>query len=130
MLDCYKFKREKIANIIKNSPITEDGYYFCKQFPKLNGSLSTTAKKEKGFTFDRAFFKNKLCFNIAEIELYLEKEPNNYNIATMMKKDNFLKDIIKDYKNFKLNKKIKDQEYTLGELIDSAIFVFNYKLNY
>ena len=33
MLGYYKYTREEIADIIKNSPKTKDGYYFVGNFP-------------------------------------------------------------------------------------------------
>ena len=125
MLGCYKKTREEIANIIKNSPTTEDGIYFCKKFPMLNNKLGI--KKEKGYIFDREEFKNKICFNNADIEAYLEREKSNYDIEKMKRKDIFLYNIIKDDIDCKLHKTIPNTRYTLSDLIDSSLFYFNYK---
>lgn len=125
MLGYYDKSREDIVKIIKKCPKTEDGYYFCKRFPKLNDAPGE--KDDKGYTFDRCYFRNKFCFNNAELEIYTEKEPSYFNIDKMKTKDDFLYHIIKPEINRKLNKKVKDSHYTLGELIDSAIFYFDYK---
>lgn len=129
MLGYFKKSREQIVKIIKKSPITEDGFYFCKRFPDLNNALGQ--KKEPKYTFDRIYFENKICFNNGEIEIYLEQDNSNFNIIKMKEKDNFLKEVVGDYiDQYKLNSKIKNQQFTLGELIDSTIFYFNYKNNY
>lgn len=125
MLGCYDKTREQIVKIIKKCQTTEDGYYFCKRFHIINQKPGE--EYDKGYTFDRSYFKNKVCFNSAELEIYLEKGPSYFNIDKMKARDDFLYDVIKPDLNNKLNKKIKGSQYTLGDLIDSAIFYFNYK---
>ena len=125
MLGYYNRTREEIIKLIKKCPITEDGYYYCRKFPILNEEPGE--KDDKGYTFKREFFKNKICFNTAELEIYLEKDPSYFNIEKMKAKDDFIYNIIKPNLNKKLNRKIKKSHYTLGDLIDSAIFYFDYK---
>lgn len=125
MLGYYKKSREEIIKLIKKCQTTEDGYYFCPKFLKLNEEPGE--KEDKKYTFNRGYFKNKICFNKAELEIYIETEPSYFNIEKMKAKDDFLYGIIKTDINKKLNKKIRNSHYTLGDLIDSAIFYFDYK---
>lgn len=125
MLGCYDKSREDIIKIIKKCPMTEDGYYFCRIFPSLNKLPGEHL--DKGYTFDRYLFENKICFNTAELEVYTEKDPSYYNIEKMKARDNFLYEIVKPDLKKKLNRKMKNSHYTLGDLIDSAIFYFNYR---
>lgn len=125
MLGYYNKSREDIIKIIKRCPTTEDGFYYCKKFPHLNETPGE--KSDKGYTFDRSYFKNKICFNKAELEVYTQKGPSYFNIEKMKEKDDFLYNIIKPSLNKKLNKKMKNSHYTLSDLIDSAIFYFDYK---
>jgi hypothetical protein len=124
MLGYYDKSRSEIVKMIKKCPTTEDGYYYCQRFPKINEKPGE--ESDKGYTFDRNYFKNKICFNLAELEVYLERGPSYFNIDKMKTKDDFLYGIIKPDLTKRLNKKIRNTQYTLGELIDSAIFYFNY----
>lgn len=125
MLGYFKKSREDIVRAIKRCPVTEDGHYFCKTFRTMNEDPGE--KSDKGYTFSRSYFRNKVCFTPVEIEIYLERDPSYFDIKKMQMKDNFLYDIIKHDLNKKLNRKIRHTQYTLGDLIDSAIFYFNYK---
>lgn len=125
MLGYYKLSREEIVSIIKKSEITKDGFYFCNYFPELNCALGT--KKEKRYTFDRVYFENKMCFNNAELEIYLEEDTSYFNIQRMQSKDIFLNNIIKEYTTLDLNKKIPGEDFTLEDLIDTSIFFFENK---
>lgn len=43
----------------------------------------------------------------------------------MKRRDNYLRDIIKDdYKKYKVNEMMNGYFFTLGELIDNSIFIF------
>jgi hypothetical protein len=125
MLGCFKETREDIAKYIKKSPCTEDCIYVCKNFPRLNKALGE--KKDKRYTFDRKYFDDKICFTEGDLSAYLETEPSHYNVYRMRIRDLFLRNIIRTDIKRKLHKKIKDSDYTLGELIDATIFYFNYK---
>lgn len=121
----YKYPRETLVKRIKNSPVTDDGYYYCKNFKRWVNMKGTNI--DQGYTFDRVHFKDKLCFNNAEIEVFLDKDKSNFDIYKMERKDAFLFDVIKDNLNDKLHKNIHNSKYTLGELIDSALFYYGYK---
>lgn len=121
----YKFDRETIVKKIKESPVTNDGYYFCKEFPRLNKLKGN--KKDKNYIFDREYFKYKMVFTNAEIETYLDDIGDINNIDKIQKKDIFVYNIIKDYTKNKLHTKIPKTLFTLSELIDATIYYFNYK---
>lgn len=125
MLGSYKYTRDEIVKKILKSPVTQDGYYVCKNFRKWVRARGT--KTDKGYTFNRDPFFNKICFSNAEIEVFIEKDISHFNLETMKKKDIFLMDIISDELKHRLSDKIDKSEFTLGELIDSAIYYINYK---
>ena len=121
----YKFDRETIVKKIKESPITDDGYYFCKYFPRLNRLKGK--KRDNNYIFDREYFKNKVVFSHADIETYLDDVGDINNIEKMQKKDIYIYSVIKDSLKNNLHSKIPNTQYTLGELIDATIYYFNYK---
>lgn len=128
MIGSYKYTREEIVDAIKESPTTEDGYYFCKNFRKLNRRLGTHSDKK--YIYNREFFKNKIIFDKKDIDAYLEQNPGNFNIEKMEKKDIYIHNTIKDSLKYKLHKQIPNTQYTLAELIDAAIYYFNIKYSY
>lgn len=125
MLPKSTITREEIVNIIKKSPMTDDLVYVCKRFPKLNKNC--IEKNEKKYTFKKTFFDDKICFTLGDIEAYLETDSDYYNIYRMQLRDKFLKGVIKSDFKYSIKTKIKNTQYTLGELIDMAIFFFNQK---
>lgn len=126
MLGYYKKTRESIAKIIRRSPSTPDGYHVCKNFREMNKAIGENL--EKRYMYTRDYFENKICFNQADIEAYLEDKYNYYDIDKMKRRDDFLYDIIKDEVEFyDLKDKIEDNDFTLEELIDCSLFVFNNK---
>lgn len=124
MLGCFKKTRKEIVKIIQKSPITEDGYYVCKKFKELNNSIGE--KLDKKYKYSRDYFENKICFSQADIEIYLETNTVDYDIEKMKQRDNYIYNIIKD--DIKLvnniNENIPGYPFTLGELIDTSIFIF------
>lgn len=130
MIGCYLLTREQIATVIRYSPVTNDGFFFCRHFPKLNSLVSPSKQKETGYSFDRSYFKDKFCFSNAEIEIYLEKGKSFFNIGNMVRKDDFLKNVVGDLISYSLNDKIKNKEYTLNELIDTTLFYYNVKYSF
>ena len=125
MLGSYKFSREEIVNKIKSSCKTKDGYYICKKFPLYNKQLGNNI--EKKYMHSRENFENQICFSKYDIEMYLEKEKFNPYICMMIRRDNYLNDILKNDIKFPLKKKLPQQNFTLSELIDTAIYFFNNK---
>ena len=127
MLGCFKKTREDIVKLIKKCQMTEDGYYVCKNFPELN--LALGEKKDKKYIYDRHYFENQICFNQSDIEIYLEINQNYYDIDNMKRRDNYIYNIIK--KDLEINDDIYEilpgYTFSLAELIDTSIFVYNSK---
>ena len=124
MLERPTLTREDIVKIIKKSPMTDDLVYVCKKFPKLNKQCK---EDKQPFIFKKTFFDNKICFTLGDIDAYLEQDSDYYNIYRMQLRDKFLKEVIKSDYKYSIKTKIKKTQYTLGELIDMAIFFFNQK---
>lgn len=122
MLGCYKKSREYIADIIKKSPKTKDGYYICKKFIDLNKTIGE--HKDSGYIYDRQNYSNKVCFTEEDINSYLEKEKKGYDIDKMKTKDDFIYEIIAKDLDLDINDKIPNEDFTLGELIDCSMFYF------
>lgn len=124
MLGCFKKTRKEIVKIIQKSPITEDGYYVCGKFKELNSSIGE--KLDKKYKYSRDYFENKICFSQADIEIYLETNTIDYDIEKMKQRDNYIYNIIKDDIKLvnNLNENIPGYPFTLGELIDTSIFIF------
>ena len=128
MIGYYKYSREKIAEIIKKSPKTKDGFYFVKKFPELNNKPSQLdGEKDTDYYYKRSYFENKYVFDNFELECYLSKEKKNLYVDRMINCDNQLADIIFDFLDYKLNQKIDGFTYNLNELIDTTIYFFNIK---
>lgn len=125
MLGSYKYTREEIIIKIKSCPTTADGFFICKKFNEWNNARGD--KVDKGYYFNRLEFSNKICFNIAEIEVYIEKENIGFNIDNMHKRDDFLYGVIKEDLNKNLNDVIENQEFTLSELIDTTLYIYDVK---
>lgn len=127
MLGCFKMTREEIIKQVKKSQITTDGYYVCKKFIEMNKALGD--KLDKKYKYSRDYFENKICFDQSDIEIYLETNKNDYDIDRMKQRDNYIYYIIKDdvdlYDN--LNDDIDGGNFTLNELIDTAIYLYNCK---
>ena len=83
MLGYYKKAREDIVKLIRNSPVTKDGYYYCKEFKDIN--LKTGDILDKKYIYSRDMFTNKICFTNADVEAYLETDFNSYDIYSMKK---------------------------------------------
>lgn len=125
MLDSYKYSREELLNKILKSPVTTDGYYLCKNFRRWNNAHGN--QTDKGYTFNRRYFCDKICFSPIELEVFMDKTPSNYDIQKMRQRDLYLKKIVKDDIKKKLYEKINGYNYTLNDLIDNTLYYFNYK---
>lgn len=80
--------------------------------------------KDSGYIFDRYNYKNKVCFSEDDIKSYLEKDSKSFNIDKMKTKDDFIYEIISKDLDLDINEKIPNEDFTLGELIDCAMFYF------
>lgn len=126
MLGCYKMTREEIIKRLQKSKITTDGYYVCKEFRNMNKALGD--KLDKKYKYSRDYFENKICFSQSDIELYLETNTKSGDIDRMRQRDNYIYNIIKDdVELYDLDDYIDGGNFTLNELIDTAIYFYNCK---
>ena len=126
MLGCYKMTREEIVKRLQKSKVTTDGYYVCKEFRNMNKALGD--KLDKKYKYSRDYFENKICFNQSDIEIYLETNTNIYDIDRMKQRDDYIYYIIRDdVELYDLNDYIDGGNFTLDELIDTAIYFYNCK---
>lgn len=126
MLGCYKMTREEIVKRLQKSKITTDGYYVCKEFRNMNKALGD--KLDKKYKYSRDYFENKICFSQSDIELYLETNTKSGDIDRMRQRDNYIYNIIKDdVELYDLDDYIDGGNFTLNELIDTAIYFYNCK---
>jgi hypothetical protein len=128
MLGYYKYGREEIADIIKNSPKTTDGYYYVRNFPYLNiaeGKIDN--KKDGNYYYPRDIFSNKLVFNDKEIISYLSKDKTDLNVEKMKYIDDKIEDVISELSDYGLNENIPGRLFNLNELIDTTIYFYNMK---
>ena len=126
MLGCYNMTREEIVKRLQKSKITTDGYYVCKEFRNMNKALGD--KLDKKYKYSRDYFENKICFSQSDIELYLEANTKSGDIDRMRQRDNYIYNIIKDdVELYDLDDYIDGGNFTLNELIDTAIYFYNCK---
>ena len=130
MIGYFKFKREDIVNKIKKSPKTQDGYYFYKKFPEQNSKEGKIdGFNDKKYRYPRTLFKNKMCFDDKEIEIYLTEINNeeDFDVDKMLKRDEQILETIMDFLDYDLFDKIPNYDFNLCELIDTCIYIFNIK---
>ena len=128
MLGYYKYARDEIAEIIRKSPKTKDGFYYVKNFPQLNNErYRLDGENDNKYYYKRPCFGNKYVFDDFELECYLADTKKNLEVERMIKCDNQIADIIFDFLDYNLNDKIDGFSYNLNELIDTTIYFFNIK---
>ena len=128
MLGYYKYTREKIVEIIRKSPKTNDGFYYVKQFPELNNTIGKIdGEKNSAYYYPREIFNKKLLFNEFEIESYLSKKNNNLDTERMEFMDKQIYNIIVDFIDYDLDQKLPGCLFNLNELIDTSIYFINMK---
>lgn len=128
MIGYYRYPRDKILKIIKSSPKTSDGYYFVRDFPRINnenGKIDNS--RDNKYFYNRILFKDKFVFSDDDIKAYMSKDNINFDFERMQRLDKKLLDVIEEFVMYKLDDKIENQQYNLNELIDTTIFIFNTK---
>lgn len=119
------FSRKELIEIIKKSPITNDGYYFCPRFKII---INQEGKIDDGkYFYDRSYFKNYMCFNKEDLDFFTAKKKTKKDIELLMFIQNKLNEVLKGYEFLHLKDKIPNEDYTLEELIDTTIYVIKYK---
>ena len=128
MIGYYKYSRDKIADIIRKSPKTKDGFYFVRRFPELNTTTyQLDGENDTKYYYKRSCFENKYVFDDFELECYLAKSDKKLDIERMNKCDDQIANVIFDFIDYDLNDKLNGFSYNLNELIDTTIYLFNVK---
>lgn len=123
-----------LENIIKNSPLTPDGFHVSLKF---SDALMETVPKdcvpiESGFKLPRITFKNFKFFTPTMIRGFIcpfDKPLEANYIDYITELNNYVNRVVKNdwcYAN-DLNRRIPGTEYSLGDLIDSTVFYFHNK---
>ena len=129
MIGYYKYPRNKIAEKIRKSQRTSDGFYFFPRFDILNNQTGQIdGENDKIYYFPREYFNNKICFSEEDIGAYLAKKKVDFDIEKMNKLDNAVYEVLKDVRYLELNDKIENTEFNLEELIDTTIYIYKIKL--
>lgn len=119
------FSRVELVDMIKKAPQTKDGYYF---FPRFKNLLMLPGKiKDNGYFYDRSIFQNKMCFHDEDIKIFLSKRSIKLDFQLIKFIDNKLDELLKGYEYLDINDIISGKNYTLGELIDTTIYITKYK---
>lgn len=128
MIGYYKYPRSKIAEKIRKSQRTSDGFYFFPRFDILNNQTGQIdGENDKIYYFPREYFNNKICFSEEDIGAYLAKKKVDFDIEKMNKLDNAVYEVLKDVRYLELNDKIENTEFNLDELIDTTIYIYKIK---
>jgi len=128
MIGYYKYPRKDIVKLIKSSPKTYDGLYYMKDFPSYNGKASNLiGERDTKYFYSREYFKDKVCFDDNEIDLYIATSEKKIDVNKMMKRDEKIKETINELSEYNLYDKIPGADYNLAELIDTTIYIFNIK---
>lgn len=128
MIGYYKYPRKDIVKMIKSSPKTYDDLYYMKDFPLYNNKISNLiGERDTKYFYTREYFKNKVCFNEEEIDLYTATTEKKYDIKKMVKRDEKINETINELSEYNLYDKIDGADYNLAELIDTTIYIFNIK---
>lgn len=117
--------RQELVQMIKNAPQTRDGYYFFPRFTNL--VLSPGKIKDNGFFYDRSLFKEKMCFHDEDLKIFLSKRSMKVDMQLNHFIDMKLKDALQGLEFLDLNDRVSGKDYTLGELIDTTIYITKYK---
>lgn len=125
MIRSCLFSRKELVDIIKKSPITNDGYHFCPRFKLI--VLQTGSTKDNGYYYDRTLFKDFCCFNDDIISMFLAKKKKDLDIDLFNVIQTKLNEVIKGYEFLNIKDYIPKENYTLEELIDTTIYIFKYK---
>lgn len=120
--------RSELKDLILKSPQTTDGYYFCPRFKAL--VLQPGQVRDEGYYYDRDIFKNKICFSITSVKMFVAKsemDPHQADVDQIRWIDQKLEDVLKGIEFLNLDDKVPDTTYTLDELIDTCIYMAKIK---
>lgn len=122
----YALSRRNIMNLIYDSPITKDGYYYFPNFNTFNEMKGDVSEPE--YYYPRLMFRNRVYFDTIDCLLYLSRKkfrgihPDYYRAYS----EKFY-EMYKGYKTLGLKDKIPEEHYSLEELIDNFEFINKHK---
>ena len=125
MIRASLMTRKELVELIKKSPQTTDGYYFCPRFKAL--VMLEGPNQDGQYQYDRYLFRRKMCFTNDDIKVFLsERElPIDEDLITIT--DAKMEDALNGLEMLKLSDKVPNGDYNLDELIDTAMFIIREK---
>lgn len=117
--------RKELTDLILKSPQTEDGIYFC---PRLRSLILQDGPNNDGdYYYDRYIFKDKTCWSISDVKIFLAKQEMNVDIDLITIMDQKMEGALDGLYSLKLNDIVPQNDYTLSELIDTCVFIVKEK---
>ena len=117
--------RKELTDLILKSPQTEDGIYFC---PRLKSLILQDGPNNDGdYYYDRYIFKDKTCWSISDVKIFLAKQEMNVDIDLITIMDQKMEGALDGLYSLKLNDIVPQNDYTLSELIDTCVFIVKEK---
>ena len=117
--------RKELTDLILKSPQTEDGIYFCPRIRSL--ILQDGPNNDGDYYYDRYIFKDKTCWSITDIKIFLSKREMNTDIDLITIMDTKLDHALEGLYSLKLSDIVPQNDYTLAELIDTCVFIVKEK---
>ena len=113
--------RMELKEMIMKSEQTEDGYYFCPRFKAL--VLQDGPNSDSSYYYDRYLFRNKICFSITDIKVFLATKDMGVDTDLITIYDDKIESALHGLLTLKIKDKVPNTDYTLNELIDTCLFI-------
>lgn len=117
--------RKELTDLILKSPQTEDGIYFCPRIRSL--ILQDGPNNDGDYYYDRYIFKDKTCWSISDVKIFLAKQEMNVDIDLISIMDQKMEGALDGLYSLKLDDIVPQNDYTLAELIDTCVFIVKEK---
>lgn len=117
--------RKELVDLILKSPQTDDGIYFCPRIKSL--ILQDGPNNDGDYYYDRYIFKDKTCWSISDVKIFLAKQEMNVDIDLITIMDQKMEGALDGLYSLKLNDIVPQNDYTLSELIDTCVFIVKEK---
>lgn len=125
MIRSCLLSRRELKDLILKAPMTRDGLYFFPRFRAL--VLAPGSIKDTTYYYDRYIFKDKTCFSITDVKMFVAKSKMDVDEDLMRFTDQKLSDALQGLESLNLNDKVPERAYTLEELIDTCVYLAHYK---
>lgn len=125
MIRACLLSRNELKEMILKAPQTKDGYYFFPRFRSL--VLAPGTIRDDGYFYDRGLFRNKVCFSITDVKMFITKKEMDVDGDLIDFVDKRLINVLDGLETLNLKDKIPNRAYTLEELIDTCAFFVRYK---